>query len=204
MKTASMKTSTSLSSVPEDKSVTTTSTSTSTQKKNKQQPVMVLPQWHGSLEVATIDAVSQLRQSNHGWLCTILPNEVVVKDSPLPYGILAILDITNRVNGEGTQPRYMNIGPLTFNPSTHDGSIEIVKALLSTMYNPNAGNPKPPNGSSPAYEYYIPRRPTWILIDDKPLLRECVPLVATLLQNVNVICCIFSLFSCLQMNGSRE
>ena len=183
MKTASRPTTSTskLSSVPEDKDVVVVEESST--KKNA---VTVLPQWHGSLEVATIDAVSQLQQYNHGWLCTILSNDVI-KDSPSPYGVLAILDITTRVNGEASPPRYMNIGPLTLNPASHDGSIEIVKALLSTMYHPNAGNNvKPPKGS-PAYDYYIPRRPTWILIDDKPLLRDSTALIATLLQTVNVV-----------------
>ena len=164
-----------LAPVPEDKASSATE-----QLQKQQQPkkkIIRLPQWHAALEDATIEAVSQLKQYDHGWICTVLPA------TDTKHGVLAILDITNRVRGEGTEPRYMNVGPSP-DPTSRDGAIEIVKALLSTMYDPNAGNPKPPQ-KSPEHDFYVSRRPTWILLDRK--FQQCLQLVASLLQTVEVV-----------------
>lgn len=132
-----------------------------------------LPQWHAALPKATVEFVAELPQHDHGWLCTIIrTNET---DKTQPHGILAILDITNQVRGEGNMPRYMNIGPC---PSPEIEADEIAKALLATMVAPQI-NPKD------VAEYYQPRRPAWILLEKS--LEPCLKAVATTLSSVNVI-----------------
>ena len=132
-----------------------------------------LPQWHAALRDATEENVSQLNQVDHGWLCTIIRTEAT--DNSHPYGILAILDITNQVRGEGTSPRFMNIGPC---PSPETEAEDIAKAIMATMVAPQ------PN-SKDAPEYYQPRRPAWILLEKS--LAPCLEIVANILANVDVI-----------------
>mmetsp|Transcript_26033 Transcript_26033/g.39409 ORF Transcript_26033/g.39409 Transcript_26033/m.39409 type:complete len:302 (+) Transcript_26033:144-1049(+) len=122
-----------------------------------------LPQWHDALESATIENVSNLKQYDHGWLCTIIPTE------DTEFGTLAILDITNRVRGENEEPKYMNVGPC---PAK---GVDVCKALLATMMAPslNLG------------EFGLPRRPAWILLDAP--LRPCLALVSSILATVDVV-----------------
>jgi hypothetical protein len=147
-------------------------------KKSKSDPAAAkqqdLPQWHASLPKATVEFVSTLPQRDHGWLCTIIRTEET--DKKQPHGILAILDITNQVRGEGSTPRYMNLGPC---PSPEVEADDIAKALMATMVAPQS-NPQD------VAEYYQPRRPAWILLEKS--LEPCLETVATLLSSVDVIC----------------
>lgn len=129
--------------------------------------VTVLPQWHAGLETATIENVSNLKQYDHGWLCTIIPTD------DMPHGVLTILDITNRVQGDNSEPCCMNVGP---SPDPKTEPVEICKALLATMMMPNPGNP---------VEWGMPRRPKWILLDKS--LRPCLGLVTSILRTVDVV-----------------
>lgn len=145
-------------------------------KKSKAKPAAAendLPQWHASLSKATVDFVSELPQRDHGWLCTIIRTEET--DKKHLHGILAILDITNQIRGEGTTPRYMNIGPC---PSPTDGADDIAKGIMATMVAPQA-NP------SDDQEYYQPRRPAWILLEKS--LEPCLETVAATLTSIDVI-----------------
>lgn len=137
------------------------------------QPKKELPQWHDALPKAKIEVVSELDQYDHGWLCTIIRTEET--DKTHAHGILAILDITNQVRGEGSAPRYMNIGPC---PSPSDEAEDIGKALLATMISPQS-NPKD------VAEYYKPRRPAWVLLERS--LEPCLETVAKMLGSVDVV-----------------
>ena len=133
-----------------------------------------LPGWHEALPKATVENVVKLPQVDHGWICTLIQNPNLKKTHP--HGILAIFDITNRVRGEGTQPRSMNLGPC---PDPQKESDEIAKALLATMMAPAE---KPTNDDSPAY--YQPRRPAWVLLEKE--LAVCLPTVKDQLAAVDV------------------
>jgi hypothetical protein len=110
-----------------------------------------LPQWHAQLPNATLDNVLELPQVDHGWICTLIR-----ADNEHKFGILAILDITNRVRGEGMDSRFMNIGPCP-NPKTKGA--DIAKALFATMLQPQPVR----NNDDPAY--FSPRRPAWVLLE---------------------------------------
>jgi len=127
----------------------------------------LVPQWAEAMESATIENVSNLKQYNHGWLCTILPSNT----EETPLGILAILDITNRISGKNQDPKYMNIGPMP------PQGLDIVKALLSTMMKNSYPDKKSEFGQS--------RRPAWILLDER--MRTCLPLVSSILATVDVV-----------------
>eukprot|EP00568_Trieres_chinensis_P012254 CAMPEP_0183301842 /NCGR_PEP_ID=MMETSP0160_2-20130417/7840_1 /TAXON_ID=2839 ORGANISM="Odontella Sinensis, Strain Grunow 1884" /NCGR_SAMPLE_ID=MMETSP0160_2 /ASSEMBLY_ACC=CAM_ASM_000250 /LENGTH=295 /DNA_ID=CAMNT_0025464535 /DNA_START=47 /DNA_END=934 /DNA_ORIENTATION=- len=131
-----------------------------TQKSGKTE---ALPQWHAALETATIENVSRLKQYDHGWLCKIIPTE------DTEHGVLAILDITNRMRGEGGEPRYMNVGPC---PAK---GVDVCKALLATMMAPSVN----------VGEFGLPRRPAWILLD--PVMQPCLKLVVSILATVEVV-----------------
>jgi hypothetical protein len=133
-----------------------------------------LPGWHESLPKATVENVSALPQVDHGWICTLIqPN---ANNPSHPHGILAILDITNRVRGEGTTGRFMNVGPCP-NPQTEAG--EIAKAIMATMIAPAKPTVKD------AAAYYQPRRPAWILMEKD--LESCVGDVAEILAEAGVV-----------------
>ena len=132
-----------------------------------------LPQWHAALPDATIETVSELKQVDHGWLCTIIRTEPTEKTHP--FGILAILDVTNQVRGEGTSPRFMNIGPCP-NPETE--AKDIAKAIMATMLAPQ------PN-TRDAKEYYQPRRPAWVLLEQS--LEPCLEIVSDILASADVV-----------------
>jgi hypothetical protein len=147
-------------------------------KKSKSDPAASeqqedLPQWHASLPKATVEFVSTLPQRDHGWLCTIIRTKET--DKTKAHGILAILDITNQVRGEGSGPRYMNLGPC---PSPEVEADDIAKALMATMVAPQ------PCAEDVA-EYYQPRRPAWVLLEKS--LEPCLETVATILSSVDVI-----------------
>jgi hypothetical protein len=146
-------------------------------KKSKSDPAAAkqqdLPQWHASLPKATVEFVSTLPQRDHGWLCTIIRTKET--DKTQPHGILAILDITNQVRGEGNMPRYMNLGPC---PSPEVEADDIAKALMATMVAPQ---PSPQDVA----EYYQPRRPAWVLLEKS--LEPCLETVATILSSVDII-----------------
>mmetsp|Transcript_3490 Transcript_3490/g.7656 ORF Transcript_3490/g.7656 Transcript_3490/m.7656 type:complete len:311 (+) Transcript_3490:221-1153(+) len=131
-----------------------------------------LPQWHSALPTATIETVSELPQVDHGWIGTIIHAD----KRKHKHGILAILDITNRVRGEGMEARYMNIGPC---PNPTKRADDIAKALLATMIKPQPvrGNDDP--------EYYAPRRPAWILMEKE--LQPALKVVQGQLSQVNVV-----------------
>lgn len=133
-----------------------------------------LPQWHAALPRATIENVAELPQVDHGWICTLIKAD----KKNHKHGILAILDITNRVNGEGTTSRYMNIGPCP-NPSGRKGGDEIAKAIMATMIQPQAA----PSIDDPAY--YVSRRPAWLLLEKD--LEPCLVTVRKMLAEVNVV-----------------
>ena len=132
-----------------------------------------LPGWHDAKPKATVEQVSKLPQVDHGWICTLIRTEGTEKNHP--HGILAILDITNRVRGEGTAPRYMNIGPC---PNPKEDANEVATAILATMIAPA----KSPVRDEP--EYFQPRRPAWVLLE-KDLL-PCFDTVASKLAEVDV------------------
>lgn len=131
-----------------------------------------LPQWHAALPRATSEAVSELPQVDHGWLCTILRTQETDRDHP--HGILAILDVTNQVRGEGTAPRYMNVGPC---PSPEDDPGGIARAVMATMVAPQR-NPKD------LAEYSEPRRPAWVLLEES--LAPALETVASMLGSADV------------------
>jgi hypothetical protein len=122
-----------------------------------------LPGWHDALESATIENVSNLKQYDHGWLCTIIPTQ------DTEFGVLAIMDITHRMNGSSEDPKYMNVGPC---PAK---GVDVCKALLATMMQPslNLG------------VWGMPRRPAWILLDT--MLQPCLALVSSILATVDVV-----------------
>lgn len=142
-------------------------------QKNKKEEKEELPQWHDALPKATVENVLELEQVDHGWICTILRTEAINKKHH--HGILAIMDITNRVRGEGMDARYMNVGPCP-NPRTEGG--DIAKALFATMMQPHPG----PKDDAP--EYFAPRRPAWVLLEKD--LANCLDLVQETLASVNV------------------
>lgn len=113
---------------------------------------------------------------DHGWVGALVQNPTLKKTHP--HGILAIFDITNRVRGEGTQQRNMNLGPCP-NPSTEAGAKELAKAFLATMTKPSEKPPSEREGI-----YYQPRRPAWILLE--PDLAPALKVVAEELAEVNV------------------
>lgn len=140
-------------------------------------PASSKPQWHDAMESATIENVSNLKQVNHGWIVTVVPTAAATSTATTNNrGVLAILDITNRVRGEGTEPRYLNVGPC---PDPDKEGVEICKALLSTMMAPSNRNK---DGSDA--EYYEPRRPAWILLEKE--LLPCLELVTSILATVEV------------------
>lgn len=132
-----------------------------------------LPQWHESLSKATVENVSELKKQDHGWLLTIMRTKET--DKTHPHGILAILDITNQLRGEGTMPRYMNIGPC---PDPETQAEDLALAIMATMIQPQT-NPKD------VAEYYEPRRPAFVLLEK--ILEPCLETVATKLAEVDVI-----------------
>lgn len=115
------------------------------------------------MESASIENVSNLKQYDHGWLCTIIPTQDTER------GVLAILDITNRVNGENDEPKTMNVGPCP------PKGVDICKALLATMMQP----------SLHMGVWGMPRRPAWILMDT--MLQPCVALVSSIMATVDVV-----------------
>eukprot|EP00566_Odontella_aurita_P018543 CAMPEP_0113582582 /NCGR_PEP_ID=MMETSP0015_2-20120614/31997_1 /TAXON_ID=2838 /ORGANISM="Odontella" /LENGTH=324 /DNA_ID=CAMNT_0000487275 /DNA_START=138 /DNA_END=1112 /DNA_ORIENTATION=+ /assembly_acc=CAM_ASM_000160 len=107
-----------------------------------------LPGWHDKLPVATPENVAALPQVDHGWLCAVFGEK---QGTP----VLAIMDITNQVRGEGSTGRVMNLGPC---PDPADEPDRISDALLATMMGPS----QPTERDLP--EYYRPRRPAWVLL----------------------------------------
>ena len=141
-------------------------------KKSKSKPSEAdLPQWHEALDRATSANVAALPLVDHGWICTLIQAD----KRKHKHGILAILDITNRVRGEGMEPRFQNIGPCP-DPGKNGG--DIVKALLATMIQPQ---PTPRN-EDPAY--FAPRRPAWVLLEKE--LEPCLDVVREALAEVEV------------------
>ena len=130
-----------------------------------------LPQWHSALPKATVENVMELPQVDHGWICTLIKS-----DKKQKFGILAILDITNRVRGEGMHARFMNIGPCP-NPKTKGE--DIAKALFATMIQPQ---PAPKNDDP---DYFAPRRPAWILLEKD--LKPCLEVVREKLEEAKVV-----------------
>ena len=131
-----------------------------------------LPQWHAALPSATAENVLELPQVDHGWVVTIIDAD----RRKHKFGILAILDVTNRVRGEGTAARFQNIGPCP-NPRKDAGGI--ARALLATMIRPQPA----PRGDSA--EYFSPRRPAWVLIEKD--LSPCLAAVKDALAEVDVV-----------------
>ena len=143
-------------------------------KKSKSKPSEVdLPQWHEALDRATSTNVAALPLVDHGWICTLIHADT----RKHKHGILAILDITNRVRGEGMEQRFQNIGPCP-NPRKNGGKRDIVKALLATMIQPQPT----PRGDSK--EYFAPRRPAWVLLEKE--LEPCLGVVREALAEVEV------------------
>ena len=136
-----------------------------------------LPQWHAALPKATVENVLELPQVDHGWIVSLINAEKrsLEDKSKHKFGILAILDITNRVRGEGMDARFQNIGPCP-NPKKNAG--DIAKALLATMIKPQ---PTPKNDNP---EYFAPRRPAWVLIDKD--LSPCLSTVRDTLAAANI------------------
>jgi len=130
-----------------------------------------LPQWHEALDRATKANVNALPLVDHGWICTIIPAD----QRKHKHGILAILDITNRVRGEGMDARFQNIGPCPDPTADGDG---IARALLATMVQPQPT----PKGDDPAY--FAPRRPAWVLLEKD--LEPCLDAVREALAEVDV------------------
>ena len=147
---------------------------TSKSKAPKQQDTKDLPGWQEALPKATVENVSELPLVDHGWICTLIRTEAT--DKTHPHGILVILDITNRVRGEGTEPRYMNIGPC---PNPDAEADKIAKALLATMLAPSKSTRKD------LAAYYQPRRPAWILLEKD--LKPCLEVVTNTLATVDVV-----------------
>ena len=111
-----------------------------------------LPQWHEALDRATTANVNALPLVDNGWIATIINAD----KRKHKHGILAILDITNRVRGEGTDARFENIGPC---PDPSKNGEDVAKALLATMIQPQPA----PKNDDPAY--FAPRRPAWVLLE---------------------------------------
>ena len=131
-----------------------------------------LPQWHDALPSATVENVLELPQVDHGWVVSIIDAD----RRKHKFGILAILDVTNRVRGEGTAARFQNIGPC---PNPRKNADDIAKALLATMVRPQ---PTPRGDSA---EYFSPRRPAWVLIEKD--LSPCLATVRDTLAKVDVV-----------------
>jgi len=130
-----------------------------------------LPQWHSALPMATVENVMELPQVDHGWICTLIKS-----DKKQKFGILAIMDITNRVRGESMHARIMNIGPCP-NPKTKGD--DIAKALFATMIQPQ---PAPKNDDP---DYFTPRRPAWILLEKD--LKACLDVVRDTLAEASIV-----------------
>lgn len=123
------------------------------------------------LPMATVENVMELPQVDHGWICTLIKS-----DKQQKFGILAILDITNRVRGESMHGRFMNIGPC---PNPKKKGEDIAKALFATMIQPQ---PAPKNDDP---DYFAPRRPAWILLEKD--LKPCLKVVRDILTEVNCV-----------------
>ena len=130
-----------------------------------------LPQWHEALDRATTANVNALPLVDNGWIATIINAD----KRKHKHGILAILDITNRVRGEGTNARFQNIGPC---PDPSKNGEGIAKALLATMIQPQPA----PKNDDPAY--FAPRRPAWVLLEKE--LEPCLNVVREALAEVEV------------------
>jgi len=131
-----------------------------------------LPQWHEALGQATSANVNALPLVDHGWICTLIQAD----KRKHKHGILAILDITNRVRGEGMDSRFQNIGPC---PDPRKNGDAIAKALLATMIQPQ------PTQKNDDPAYFAPRRPAWVLLEKE--LSPCLSVVRDALAEVEVV-----------------
>jgi hypothetical protein len=127
------------------------------------------PGWNATISIATAANVRRLPQVNqHGWMCMVFHHES--SDVTHPHGVLGIMDITNRIRGESNTGRCMAMGGC---PDPIIGYNELVLALFATMMGPATST----SGGIDDDEYYRPRRPGFIILDE-----ELMPLYAFVRQ----------------------
>jgi hypothetical protein len=121
------------------------------------------PGWNATLSIATAANVRQLPKVNqHGWMCMVFHHES--SDATHPHGVLGIMDITNRIRGESNTGRCMAMGGC---PDPITEYKDLVLAIFATMMGPATAGGGRGGGPRNDDEYYRPRRPGWIILDEE-------------------------------------